>query len=140
MAFNVVDLLKVIEIDVHQGAMDREQRDHLAAIVWDDEGMGLTGWLEDIAVLGGDPVMFQVVPAAPEHEGMNLAGMAVSLQHAAAPDPQQVEQARAQGQIAVNKAKAQDQAALNAQQFRFKSAEKIMENILNPPTPPNANL
>ena len=56
------------------------------------------------------------------------------------PDPQVVEQARAQGQIAVNKARTQDQAALNAQKFRFDAAGKIMDNILNPPAPPNANV
>lgn len=53
------------------------------------------------------------------------------------PPPDQVEQAKAQGAIAVNKAKMQDQAVLNAQEFRFRAAEKVIDNILNPPAPPD---
>lgn len=50
--------------------------------------------------------------------------------------PGEQEGARAQADIAVNAAKTRDQARLNTQQFRHKVAEKMIDNMMNPPAPP----
>jgi len=86
----VIARAATLGIDVHQRAMDREQRDHVLTVVRNDQRVGLTGRLINVAARFGDPVMFEVMPLAADHVGMHTAGMPVPLQQARASDPQQV--------------------------------------------------
>ncbi len=78
-------------VDVDHGSSDVKESDHLWDVGGDGQRMGFSGWLENVAALGGNPIVLEVVPFAFNDEAMNRGGVAVAAEDAGLADAEKID-------------------------------------------------